>query len=337
MRPRFDFPSPSRTTFLLAGFALAILGAAPLKAQLAVELIAEKREFVAYEPVRMQVSITNQSSNPILLGTPGGHLDSWLKIDVTTENGELLHPGRPPQQIDPTQIRPGQNIRINFDLGLIAPITRFGAYSVRAGVWTPPDSAYTQSNSLRINIVNARTIWSQAFGVPHGREGGGESRIFNIQQYRGFDGGTLYLRLDERGTGRVLACYPIGPALEQREPSFALDGGANLHALFLTTPAFYRHLVFDPDGRITENRLYTEVANQRPRLAQDIDGSLLVQGGRPYDPQVAHDARITVRRVSERPPGVAGPARRTPGALPDPANPATPLPQLDPLYEGIDP
>lgn len=316
--------------------ALPVLLAPPAAAQLAVTLKAEKREFVAFEPVRMQVSVTNQSANPILLSTPDGGLSGWLKMEATNDRGDLIHPGTARQSMDPMQIRPGQTIRMDFDLGTVLPVSHFGAYSVNAGVWSAPDRAYARSNSVRINVVGARTLWSQNFGVPHGEKGGGSSRIYKILQYRGLEGDMLYFRLDDRATNRVLACYPVGKTLDVREPQMAVDSQARLHLLHVSTPDLQRHLVFDTSGHVVENRLYREVRGSRPRLGQLGDGMIVVAGGVPYDPQAVQQARQTIRRVSERPAGMAPSVPRpSPNDAPAPANPRS-LPQLDPNYDPLD-
>jgi len=329
------FLPPSHIPLLI--LLLCAAAALPAHAQISVKLQAEKREFVAYEPIRMQVSITNLSANPILLSTPDGGRSGWLRVEATNDRGDMIHPGSTAQSMDPLQIRPNQTIQMAFDLGTVLPVTNFGAYSVNASVWSAPDRAYSRSNSVRITVVSARKLWSQPFGVPHGQEGGGTSRIYSILRHRGMEGGdTLYFRLDDRATGRVLACYPVGRTLDARDPMMGVDSQARLHLLYVSTPDLYRHLVFDPAGSVIENRLYREVRGSRPRLADLGDGMLIVNGGVPHNPEAEMQARQNIRRLSERPPGMASPAARpSPNDAPAPANPRS-LPQLDPNYAPLD-
>ena len=68
-------PLPRFSTLIpLATAALAILFlATPAIAQMAIGLTCPKQELVPYEPVRVTVSITNQSALPILLAPAHGH------------------------------------------------------------------------------------------------------------------------------------------------------------------------------------------------------------------------------------------------------------------------
>ena len=70
---------------------------------------------------------------------------------------------------------------------------------------------------------------------------------------------TMYVRIREERTGRVLATYTIGRLVLQQEPQATLDGDSNLHAFFLTGPKMYRHIVIDPDGKkLTEDVVETQ-------------------------------------------------------------------------------
>lgn len=302
----------------LLGATLAIVPCA--HAQLDVRIQAAKGEIVAYEQAKVEVTITNRSTLPILLARHQGADDPWLGFEVVREGVEVIQPVGRLVGLVPQQLRAGQTIVRNIDLALIYPMNRFGRYTIRAQVWTPPDSAWTLSDATRINVVDARTIWSTAFGVPLDRPGGGSSRIYKVLRYQSVTKRILYLRLEDRRTGRVLACYPVGEVIESREPSFAVDGQARLHLLYLNTPDITLHTVIDASGKVVSTDQYRDSRRQRPVLSSTPSGEVVVLGAKRHDPAAEAAARLTVHRVSEIPGPVAALLRAAP------AGPVTPLP-----------
>ena len=312
-------PALLRPRFLLG--LLAAVAALPCPAQLVVQLKAQKKELVAYEPLRMEVTITNNSGRSLLLARPGGQNDAWLDFHVTRDNGDMVQPSGTLDGMPPMMMNPGQTIARTLDVGLLYPLSQFGGYIVRAQVWCPPDNAWSVSNNVRLSIVSARDLWSQAFGVPKDKlkAGEGTSRIFKVQQLNQYDGNTLYLRLEDRSSGMVLACYPLGQLMEMHPPSAGIDSRGNLHVLFKSAPNISAHVVIDCDGNQLNRTLYRDVVGAPPSLQRDSSGGLAVLGGRTYDPVAEAQQRLVVRRVSERPPGLLaliGEARRTPGSHP---------------------
>ena len=300
MIPSHPLRIPAR--LVLAGLVLA--ASLPCSAQLTLQLKPAKKELVAFEPVRMLVSITNNSGQSILLARSGGAEDAWLAFHVTRDNGEMLQPSGSLAGIQPMMLKPGQSIERTIDVGLLYPLSDFGGYVVRAQAWCPADNAWAASNNVRINVVSARTVWSQSFGVPKGRDGGGSSRTFRLQQFRDYDGSKLYLRLEDRASGMVLACYPIGTVMEMHPPAQGVDSQGNLHVLFVNAPSISTHIVIDSSGRPVARSLFRDVVGNRPVLERDSTGGLVVLGGRTFDPAAEAAQRLIVRRLSERPPGL---------------------------------
>lgn len=289
---------------MLACLGIVFFLASPAGAQIVVGLKSAKSEIIPFEAARLSVEITNRSAKPILLATANDAADSWIRFAVTDERGNLMPMTGTIQPIAPIQLRPGQTIEHGIDIGTIYPLSTYGAYSIQASVYCPPDRAFASSKPVRLNVVGAREIWSDAFGVPAGKPGAGTSRIFRLLQLRTMDGLKLYVRLDDRASGRVLACVPIGSSLDLREPTYTIDNDANLHVLFQAGPDMSYHVVIDPSGKPLSKDAYRDGQGTRPNLAAAADNSIGIAGGRIYDPQVEMVKRQSIRRVSERPPGL---------------------------------
>jgi hypothetical protein len=112
---------------------------------------------------------------------------------------------------------------------------------------------------------------------------------------------TLYVRIREERTGRVLATYPIGRLVLQQEPQATLDSDSNLHAFFLTGPKMYRHIIIDPDGKMLSEEIHEAKNSSTPELKIAQGGSVRVAGGQLYDPNQPEEPKEVIRRLSDRP------------------------------------
>ncbi len=298
--PRFQSP-----LLVLAGL-LAWLGLASISsAQLAVNIVTNKKELIPYEPILVGIEMTNRSAKPILLATPNDDGGSWIKWTVANDRGSELPLTGIPDAIAPVLLRPGQTYQHTVNVGKLFPMRDFGGYAIQANVYVPPDRAYAPSNRQRVNVVGAREIWSTAFGVPVGKpDGGGTSRIFRLLQLRTLDKVHLYARLDDRSSGQVISCLPIGATLDIRPPTYTVDDEGNLHVLHQANQNISYHVVVDSSGKLVRRDAHADVKGSRPTLAAAADNSIGVIGGRPYDPQVERIRRLSVRRISERPSGL---------------------------------
>lgn len=313
----------------------ATLFAGPLvpsaRAQVDVAIGTPKKEYVPYEAITVTVRITNRSGGPILMASADG-TSPWVKFVVANERGENLPLVAQAEAQPALQIRPGQAVEQEFMVNAIYPMVEYGGYSIQASVWVPPDRAFASSNRVRVSVLGAREIWSDSFVVPAGRvDGGGTSRIFRILKLRTLDKQYLYVRLEDRSSGRVIACFPIAANLDLREPRYTIDPDGNLHVLNLVHLQIYQHAVVDSSGKVITRENHREDNGSTPVLAVAADNSVGVIGGRRYDPEVERIRRLSVRRLSERPAGLAellggGPAPTAPGADANyqPLDPASP-------------
>jgi hypothetical protein len=307
---------------------LAGLFASPARGQVNISISTSKNEFIPYEAIMVTVDITNRSGRPILMASADG-ATPWVKFVVNNQKGENLPLVSEQQPLPPLQLRPGQRITQEFMVNSIYPMVAYGAYSNQASVWVPPDRAYASSNKVRVNVIGARELWSEAFAVPAGRpDGGGTSRIFRLLKLRSIDKQIMYVRLDDRASGQVLACFPVGTSLDFREPGYTIDGDGNLHLLHLVDRDLYQHIVVDSSGKLIVRDNHLEVGGSRPVLAAAADNSIGVLGGRRFDPEVERIRRLSVRRISERPAGLAE-------LLGEPPPPAT-GPGADPNYRPME-
>lgn len=283
---------------LLLAVAALILSAPGAMAQLQVTLDMNRTRYVAFEPVQATVTIANRAGKDIVLGDPSGR--PWLSFNVDRIGGDSVLPYQGNPRLRPHVLGRGETIRETISLGRYYPLGALGNYSVRANVYFSEFGQHLVSNVRSFAVTDGSTLWKDQIGVT--RPGQPTSyREMSLLSFQEDEKMTLYVRIREPRTGRVLATYPIGRLVLQQEPQATLDSDSNLHAFFLTGPKLYRHIVIDPDGRMISEQVHEARNASTPELKIAQGGAVRVAGGQVYDPNRPEENKEVIRRLSDRP------------------------------------
>lgn len=277
----------------------ALLGAAPgAFAQLQVSLETNRKTYVAFEPVQITVTIANRAGKDVVLGDPSGR--NWLTFNVDRIGGESVLPYEGSPRLRPHVLARGESIRETISLGRYYPLGALGNYSVRANVYFAEFGQHLVSNVRSFAVTDGSTLWKDKIGI--NKPGQPTSyREMSLLSFQEDDKMTLYTRIREERTGRVIATYAIGRLVLQQEPQATLDDDSNLHAFFLTGPKLYRHIVIDPDGKKLSEDIYEAKNASTPELKIAQSGAVRVAGGKYYDPNEPKEPQEVIRRLSDRP------------------------------------
>ena len=293
----------SRSTSALLSTLIAVLAgiwlAAPsASAQLQVTLDMNRTRYVAYEPIHATITIANRAGKDIVLGDPSGR--PWLSFNVERIGGDPVLPYQGAPKLKPHVLGKGESIRETISLGRFYPLGALGNYSVRANVYFSEFGQYIVSNVRSFAVTDGNTLWKDQIGVTKpGQET--SYRVLSLLSFQEDDKMTLYVRIREDRTGRVIATYAIGRLVLQQEPQATLDNDSNLHAFFLTGPKMYRHVVINTDGAMLTEEVYEAKNNSTPELKIAHSGAVRVAGGQLYDPNRPEEPKEVIRRLSERP------------------------------------
>lgn len=300
-------------------FTLAITPSA--NAQIDIKIKSKQREYVQYEDVPVQISLTNRSGRDLVLSGPGGA--DWLDFRVfrgeravrRTQQGNIF---------EPTMIRKGQTMNFTVDLANYYSMTNFGFYTFQAAVWFSPARKYITSNRSSGNVVSARTLWSETFGTTRERpknaedigefealhdQGAGRLMTLRTHKFMKFSGrekSFLYYRLDDPNTQICHTCYRLAPLIDIRQPMFAIDHKNHAHVLLMVRPQLFVKVEIDVKGNVVEDaqKYYKERDNSIPRLHALPNGDVGVRGGIEFDPNAEREFRMATKRLSERPQGL---------------------------------
>ena len=274
--------------------------AAPVSAQLYVDLKMENSRAVAHEPVNAIISLHNRSGQDVKLNGPGGR--SWLRFQVYDHRGVLMTPRRGAPIMKPRTLGAGKSVSLKVNINAIYPINQFGTYRILASAYYPPGRRYFDSESTRMTIDDGRVIFSRAVGS------GPNARRYNVLTYRDRDESRLYYRLINERTKAVRKTYSIGRLVNTFSPQIGVDARTNLHVFYMGAPREFMYVKIKPDGKVDSQTIYEALPGSKPKLVSDSSGSFYVDGGQTRDSarksrlkQIKRAARI--RKLSERPIG----------------------------------
>ncbi|MCW1922534.1 hypothetical protein OKA05_08205 [Luteolibacter arcticus] len=269
---------------------------ATARAQIEVKLKMTRNNFVAGEPVLVQVNVTNRSGQDIVF--QGNSRAGWLDLMVNTLSGNPLTPlGQP--AFGAVKIPLGQTMSRTVDLSRLYPLQSAGNYSVYASVRLPGQTNEGfVSNRLLFNTSTARPYWTQKIGLP-GKAG--QTREFRVLEFNSGSKTMLYAQVMDSRTGGSLQTHPLGEVLMFRKPSATLDNRQVMHVLYLISPDMWGHVRVASDGKLLGRELHKRGAGSDPVLYTSKDGVVEVGNSIPYDAKAAAEARGKVRKASDRP------------------------------------
>ena len=266
----------ARTMLRLSLIALAsacLSGMA--QAQLMVDMQLTKKNFVDHEPITVTVRVKNIAGHDLILSGPDG--GGWLNFDVRRGNSGLSQRPDAPT-IKPHALKAGATHTATINLGRYYPLGLPSNYAITASVYYAPLKRYFSSPRQLINVLKAKTLWDQSFGVPQGNNRPVQFRKYSLLSFRDRNNSTLYVRVASEDGGLVYSTYSIGRVLRAFEPNVDVDSSNRLHVLHLGGPQFYAHTIVDTDGTLVRQDYYKEVGGSRPELKNQA-GSVIVRGG----------------------------------------------------------
>src|SRR5438128_5779061 len=193
-------------------FLIAVRG----EAQIQVDLKFKRLQYIADEPVVGTLAITNLDGRDIELHDAEGQ--SWFGFEVTGSEGRPVPPVATDNAQPPLKIETGQRVTQRINLTPLYPVHDFGAYHVRAHIYFADLGKFFYSASRVFEVTDARPIWQQTVCIPDGVAAPGEARTYSLLTNRFPDHTSMYVRVQDRGTGIVYATYAIGRTNTYAQP-----------------------------------------------------------------------------------------------------------------------
>lgn len=247
-----------------AFFALLLLAASagPALARLQVDIEFKRTLYIAYEPLIVNVSITNRTGNALNLADSGN--TRWFGFLIETLDGRPVAPRSSSHTNPSILLEPGQKITRAVNLAPLYPLAEYGGYRVRASVNAQPFGTFT-SPPLNIEITEGRTIWSKSVGVPAEEPGGGGTRDITLLTHRFPSSSQLYLRIVDPEKRSVLCTHRLGRIVSYGVPDVQLDTRNRIHILQNLAPKTFLYSLVGLNGEVLERKTYTQ-RDKRPAM-----------------------------------------------------------------------
>lgn len=281
--------------FLLAAVFLGGL-VVSASAQVRVDIGLKRSLYVRYEPLICTVTITNMSGRTLDLADTAR--EKWFGFHIETVDGRPIPPINPDYNNEPMVIQNGQKISRSINLTPIFPISEFGTYRIRAAIYSSQLGKYFESSNLNVDITEGRPLVEETVGVPQGA-GDGNSRTFTILAHRLSRTTVLYLRVEDKETGKIYCTSQIGRYLTSGSPDIKFDINNNIHILQNAAPKAFLYSIADINGKVIKQQGY-QSDKVRPRLVRAGDGSVSVVDGMAYDLN-AKPMEETLPKLDDRP------------------------------------
>jgi len=277
--------------FLLAGW----LGfAGTLQAQLGLQLELARTAFMQFEPMIVDVKITNLSGRDLRL-EDGDHIP-WFGFNIQSRGGTPVLPRQRNYSMPPVEIGVGQTLTRQVNLTPLYSLDQLGSYRIRAMVYMKDQGQYYNSNPVAIEITDGSRLWQREVGSPED----GSIRQVTVLSHIQRDSTSLYLRIRDREAGRVYCTHRLGPLLTFGSPEVELDLQNQVHVLHLRAPKIYIYSHIGLNGEIIQRRAYQETSS-KPALRRAADGSIAVVGGEIHDPEQIRQEKAAQPGLSDRP------------------------------------
>ena len=277
----------------------ALLISSNLYAQITVNVTPSRKQYLSYEPIKVQVSISNQAGRPLTLRNTGGN--SWVEFVVKNQSGRVVNQISPSSYAG-TTIPTGETIRSTFSLNNHYDLAQPGNYSVYAVIRTPEQDGKqgTRSRQNYFTVNRGVPSWRAKIGVPGVA---GDQREYRLIDYNNGESPQLYVQVEDVKRGRILGCSSMGCNLSFLKALKAIDKENNLHVLFMTTPELYCYSLIDTSGKTTKRLYHKAIGTTKPYLHTHDDGSVVVANSTLYDPEKEAEEQKKFHNLSEVPGG----------------------------------
>ena len=266
-------------------------------AQIQVELKFPRLQFIAYEPVVANLTITNLAGREVDLRDRAGR--PWFGFEVSGGEGQAI-PQISNATSEPLSLGAGQRVTRKINLTPLYGVHDFGTYRVRAHIYFGDLNKFFYSPTKVFEVTDARPIWQKTVGVPKDGSASGNVRTYSLMTNRFPDHTSLYVRVEDKDSGMVYATYSLGQIIAFDQPQAEFDQSNQLHVLYCAAPRMWSYARVGLNGELVSRASFAETKS-RPRLVHSNDGVIKVAGGM-MDAHLTQATHDTAPKLSSRPP-----------------------------------
>lgn len=302
---------------LLFAAALVFLGASRANAQMQVDISIKRPLYIAYEPLIVNVSITNLTGEVLDLVDSGKN--RWFGFQVETLDGRPIPPNESQHVNPPVRLEPGQKLTRAINITPLFPIGEFGGYRIRASIYALSLNKWFNSEALNVEITEGRTIYEKTIGVPQSEASTGSLRKITLMTHRLPSSSQLYLRIQDTASGIIYCTHRLGRIVSYGTPEIVIDGKNTIHVFQNVAPKVFLYSHVGLNGEIFERSIYNQSGRSKPACQLKSDGSIAILGATISNNE-ADGAVQETPNLSDRPVPLPTPGTKSKDEDPRPKN-----------------
>lgn len=237
------------------------------------------KTFLLYEPIRLRITIENESNDELQLG--GTTANSRFFFQVTNVRNQMIPRTEMPLLEEAWRIPPGATDSRTFNLTRLFALRRKGDYRLITSIQLPEESKkdrpklFEISEGTRLQEVKNRS----------------EDRAFELFLLNRNDQNQLLLRVSDYAGSRVIRTYFLGRYLRFYPPEFKKARDGSLAVLHYEQPERLLFSRFHADGSPIAKQTLNVKSNERVRLEENGEDGFVVRGagGEPLEDFVMPD------------------------------------------------
>lgn len=273
------------------------------KAQLQVDLSLKRSLYLSYEPLIVNVTISNLSGNSLHLRD--AETIPWFGFQIESLDGRPIPPNASQHSNQPLMLQAGEKLTRTVNLTPLYPITEYGGYRIRAAIHAQSLGRTFSSEPLNVEITEGRPIFEKTVGVPADQPGGGGIRKITLLTHRLPNSTQLYLRILDPNRGVVHCTHRLGRIVSYGTPEILLDKSNQIHVLQNVAPKSFLYSHIGLNGEVLERKTYQQ-NQKRPSLIQRQDGRVAVIGADEINPEALAEKEKATPSISDRPVPLPG-------------------------------
>jgi hypothetical protein len=258
----------------------------------------ERPQYLLYEPLKLRVTLTNNSGQDLVFQDQGDDGRHWIDFIVTNESSKaLIHrdrPGSVPQLLLP----PNQSRSLEINVTPLYAMRESGPYSIQTVVQVAGREFV--SAPIGVTLINGHVIWQEKRTVD------GSLFTYSLLRFTPTPEATfIYIRVEDEAENLVYTTQRLGEIVTFTDPQTSFDSDGNLHIMYVAGKAVYRYTRVSAKGAVEAQDTFSSVNDSQPHFFTTKDGSVLVQGGRKEDAstrrELLSEAQQLIRKAPEKP------------------------------------
>ena len=250
-------------------------------AQITVEVDFDKEQYLPFEPIILEVKITNFSGRTLRLGED----PDWLDILVERTDGRVVRQIAQPPVVYPFQVPNAARAIRRLNITPYFAMRDPAEYKVTVTVRIKELGLQLESKPGKFIVVPGTPFWEQTFGYQRKDKNGKPIGLPEIRRYALLQVPSgrrilLYVRVSNADGSFVYRIFPVGVFLTFSHPETQIDRQSNLHLLWQSGAREFTYIIVDPNGRLLRRKTY-RYTHSRPHLWPGRQGEIRVVGGTP--------------------------------------------------------